>query len=55
MVRHLTVAQRVNQAYKVPAMNGGRAEPTAPIAQVNESRYQEPAEVERQSGVNTIS
>jgi hypothetical protein len=55
MVRHLTVAQRVTQAYKVPAMNGGRAEPTAPIAQVNESRYQEPAEVERQSGVNTIS
>jgi hypothetical protein len=55
MVRHLTVAQRESQAYKVPAMNGTRAEPTAPIAQINESRYQEPNEVERQSGANSIS
>jgi hypothetical protein len=55
MVRHLTVAQRVNQAYKVPAMNGTRAEPTAPIAQINESHYPEPAEIERQSGANSIS
>lgn len=55
MVRHLTVAQRVNQAYKVPAMNGTRAEPTAPIVQINESRYQEPTEVEKQSGANSIS
>jgi hypothetical protein len=54
MVRHLTVAQRVNQAYKVPAMNGTRAEPTAPIANINESRYQEPAEDERWSGANSI-
>ncbi len=55
MVRHLTVAQRVSQAYKVPTMNGTRAEPTAPIANINESRYQEPTEVERQSGANSIS
>jgi hypothetical protein len=55
MVRHLAVAQRVNQAYKVPAMNGTRAEPNAPIAQINETRYQEPAEAEKQSGVNSIS
>lgn len=54
MVRHLTVAQRVNQAYKVPAMNGKRAESTAPVAQINESRYQEPPEVERRSGVNSL-
>jgi hypothetical protein len=55
MVRHLTVAQRVNQAYKVPALNGKRTESTAPVAQINESRYQEPTEVDRQSGANSIS
>lgn len=55
MVRHLTIAQRESQAYQVPAMNGTRTEPTAPIANINESRYQEPAEVERHSGVNSIS
>jgi hypothetical protein len=55
MVRHMTVAQRVTQAYKVPAMNGTRAEPTAPIVQINETRYQEPVEGERQSGINSIS
>ncbi len=54
MVRHLTIAQREGQAYKVPAMNGTRAETTAPVAQMNESRYQDPPEVERQSGTNSI-
>jgi hypothetical protein len=52
MVRHLTVAQRVGQAYKVPAINGTRVESTSPVAQMNESRYQEPTEVERQTGAN---
>jgi hypothetical protein len=55
MVRHLTVAQRESQAYKVPAMNGTRAEPTAPIVNINESRYQDPAEIDRHSGANSIS
>ncbi len=55
MVRHLTAAQRVGQAYKVPAMNGTRAESTAPVAQINETRFQEPTDVERQSGTNSIS
>jgi hypothetical protein len=55
MVRHLTIAQRVGQAYKVPAMNGTRAESTAPVAQMNESHYQDPLEVERRTGTNSIS
>jgi hypothetical protein len=55
MVRHLTIAQRIGQAYKVPAMNGTRAESTAPVAQMNESHYQEPAEVEPQTRTNSIS
>jgi hypothetical protein len=55
MVRHLTIAQRESQAYKVPAMNGTRAEPTAPLVNINESHYQKPAEVEGRPGTNSIS
>ncbi len=54
MVRHLTIAQREGQAYKVPAMNGTRVEPNAPIAQINKSRYPENSKGERQSGPNSI-
>jgi hypothetical protein len=47
MVRHLALSRRVNQAYPLPAINGTRPEPTAPIARMGESRYVEPVETER--------
>jgi hypothetical protein len=47
MVRHLALAIRVNQSYPLPAINGKRAEPTAPIARIGESRYVDQTESER--------
>lgn len=35
MVRHLAVSRRETQPYALPAINGTRTEPTAPIARVN--------------------
>jgi hypothetical protein len=55
MVRHLTVARTVNQAYSVPAINGKRVEPTAPIAQIDESGYMESVENEGRTRINTTS
>ena len=47
MVRHLTQSLRVKQAYTLPAINGTRAEPTAPIARLEESRLLELSEAEK--------
>jgi hypothetical protein len=47
MVRHLALTRRVSQSYPLPAINGSRAEPTAPIARIEESRFLEPSEAER--------
>lgn len=47
MVRHLTVARPVSQAYPVPAINGTRVEPTAPIVQIDGNHFVETAEAER--------
>jgi len=47
LVRHLTVARQVSPVYAVPAINGKRVEPTAPIVQIDGSHYLEPAEAER--------
>jgi hypothetical protein len=41
MVRHLTLTQRVKQAYPVSAIKNSHAEPTAPIAQIEESQFRE--------------
>jgi hypothetical protein len=49
MVRHLTVARPVNQAYSVAAINGKRVEPTAPIVQIDGNHYVEAAKVEKNS------
>jgi hypothetical protein len=54
MVRHLTVSRRVNQTYPLPAINGTRAEPTAPIARIEKSRYLEPPEVEKRPRADSI-
>jgi hypothetical protein len=47
MVRHLTVTNRVKQAYPLTAINGTHAEPTAPIAHIEESRHLELTEIEK--------
>lgn len=50
MVRHLTVTRRVKQTYPLPSINGTRAEPTAPIARIDESAILEPAEAGKHPG-----
>jgi hypothetical protein len=54
MVRHLALTRRVNQSYPLPAINGTRAEPTAPIARIDESRFLEPPEAERRPKADSI-
>jgi len=54
MVRHLTLTRRVNQSYPLPAINGTRAEPTAPIARIDESRFSETPEAERRPRADSI-
>jgi len=54
MVRHLTVSRRVTQSYPLPAINGTRAEPTAPIVRIEESRFLELPEVDKQPRINSI-
>jgi hypothetical protein len=54
MVRHLTLAQRVKQTYALKAMNGSHAEPTAPIAQIGETRLLEISETENQPRTDSI-
>jgi hypothetical protein len=41
MVRHLTVANRVKQAYPLKVINGKNVEPTAPVAQIEDARHME--------------
>ena len=41
MVRHLTLTQRVKQTFPIPAINGTHAEPTAPIARIDDPRLME--------------
>jgi hypothetical protein len=47
MIRHLSVNLRVKQALPVHAINGTRTEPTAPIAQFEDSRALEYSETEK--------
>ncbi len=49
MVRHMTIARRVNQTLPIPAINGKRIEPTAPIVHVENARHLEFSEVEKQT------
>lgn len=55
MVRHLTVTRRVKQAYPLPAINGTRAEPTAPIARIEESRLLDLSETEKHPRTDSVS
>lgn len=54
MVRHLTVARAVKQAYKLPAMNGTRPEPTAPISRIERNRLAELAEYDPHPKSNSV-
>ena len=46
MVRHLTIANRVKQTHPLHARNGTHAEPTAPIAQVENAQSLELSDIE---------
>ncbi len=48
MVRHLAITRRVNQSLPIPAINGKRIEPTAPIVHVENVHNLEFSEVEKQ-------
>jgi len=50
MVRHLALARRVNQTYPIPAINGKRVEPTAPIVQIETVHNLESPEAKKQPG-----
>jgi hypothetical protein len=55
MVRHLSVSLRVKQALPVHAINGTRTEPTAPIAQIEDSRHRELSEAEKHPRTDSVS
>jgi hypothetical protein len=54
MVRHLTLAQRVKQAYPLPAIKNSHAEPTAPIVHIEESRFREGSKAEKHPSTDSI-
>jgi hypothetical protein len=54
MVRHLAVSRRVNQPHPLPVMNGTRVKPAAPIARIEESRFPEKSDVEKQPRADSI-
>jgi hypothetical protein len=54
LVRHLAVARRVSQSYALPAINGKRPEPTAPIAHIEENLILQPSKVENQNKIGTM-
>ncbi len=54
MVRHLALTRRVNQTYPLPAINGTRAEPTAPIARMGESRFVESTDTDRRPRADSV-
>jgi len=55
MVRHLTVSRRVTQSYSLPAINGTRTEPTAPIVRIEEHRSLELPKAKHQPKAKSVS
>ncbi len=55
MVRHLTVTRQIKQAYTLPAINGTRAEPTAPISRMHKKRIMELSEAEPHPNTHSIA
>jgi len=54
MVRHLAVIRRVKQAYPLPAINGKRAEPTAPIVRINGAQHLELSSSEKEPRTDSV-
>ena len=54
MVRHLTVARMLKQPYSLPAINGSRAEPTAPITRMKKKQFSDLSEVEPPPRSNSV-
>jgi hypothetical protein len=50
MVRHLAVTRRLNQSLAIPAINGKRPEPTAPLLHIENSDYLDPSDMDKQPG-----
>ncbi len=50
IVRHLAVSRRVNASLPLPAINGKRVEPTAPILRSNETPILKPTKMENKPG-----
>lgn len=48
LVRHLAVTRRINQTYPLPAINGKRVEPTAPIVHIENTMALESSDVDNQ-------
>lgn len=55
LVRHLTVAQRERQVNPLPAMNGTRAEPTAPMVRIEERRLLELSDADKPQGSDSAT
>jgi hypothetical protein len=55
MVRHLTIANRVKQAHPLTAMNGTHAEPTAPIAQIENLQFLERSDIEKHPRADSVT
>lgn len=53
MVRHLTLARRVKQAFPLPAINGRRVEPTAPIARMDKYQLPDTHDIKHQPGMDS--
>ncbi len=49
MVRHLAISRRVKETLSIPALNGKRIEPTAPVVHIENTAYLEPPEMEKQA------
>jgi hypothetical protein len=49
LVRHLAIARRVNQTLPLPAINGKRAEPTAPMVHIENVNILETSEAEKRT------
>jgi len=54
MVRHLTLVQRVKQTFPVHAINGTHAEPTAPIARIDDVQLLERQDIEKHPRTDSI-
>jgi hypothetical protein len=49
LVRHLAITRRINQTLPIPAINGKRAEPTAPIIHIENTPVLEPSKLEKRT------